>query len=168
MYWKNIIPVFLAHAFNVKLNLCIVNYMIISNIHNWTPKSGILFTDICIGDFFNGHNFMCPLSWRHWVEVMSYYNYLWSKIEPNRIYEWLRAKWNGGGKGVLAGRREVPFTIYSLDHTNYLLCKGLGFFPTKNIQNPAPQFCYHFYDRSAHKKRETVEKPPDKSPPVKS
>ena len=32
--------------------------MIISNIHNRTPKSRILFTDICIGDFFNRHDFM--------------------------------------------------------------------------------------------------------------
>ena len=32
--------------------------MIISNIHNRTPKSGILFTDMCIGDFFNRHDFM--------------------------------------------------------------------------------------------------------------
>ena len=26
--------------------------------HNRTPKSGILFTDICPGDFFNKHNFL--------------------------------------------------------------------------------------------------------------
>ena len=45
MYRRNIIPVFLAHAFNVKSILCTVNYMIIrnmtmliSNIHNKTPK----------------------------------------------------------------------------------------------------------------------------------
>ena len=42
----------------VKSILCIVNYMITSNIHNRTPKSGILFTDICIGDFCNKHDFM--------------------------------------------------------------------------------------------------------------
>ena len=56
---RNIIPVFLVHVFNVKSIICIVNYMIIrrmtmliSDIHNRTPKSGILLTDICIGDFF--------------------------------------------------------------------------------------------------------------------
>ena len=36
-----------------------------------TPKSGILSTDICIGDFFNRHEFM-----KHWVEVMFSYYYL--------------------------------------------------------------------------------------------
>ena len=48
-------PVFSVHVFNVKSILCIVNYMIIrrstmltSNIHNRTPKSGILFTNIYI------------------------------------------------------------------------------------------------------------------------
>ena len=56
MYWSNVIPVFLVHAFNVKSILCIVNYMIV--IHNRTHKSGILFTDKCIGNFFKKHDFM--------------------------------------------------------------------------------------------------------------
>ena len=74
MYWKNIIPVFLVHAFNAKRILFIVNYIIISNIHNITPKSGILFTDICIRDFFNKHDFM-----KDWVEVIFYYYFLFIK-----------------------------------------------------------------------------------------
>ena len=60
--------------------------MIISNIHNRMPKSGILFTDICIGDIFNRHNFM-----KQWVKVMFYYYYLWAKIGPKGIYEWMWA-----------------------------------------------------------------------------
>ena len=75
-------PVFLVHAFNVKSILCIVNYMLVCNIHNRTPKSGIIFTDVCVGDFFNRHNFM-----KHLVEVMFYYYYLLAKIEPKRRYE---------------------------------------------------------------------------------
>ena len=82
--------------------------MIISNIYNRTPKSGILFTDICIGDFFNRHDFM-----KHWLEVMFYYHYLWGKIEPKRRYEWLRAKRSEGTEGVLDERTEAPLTIYS-------------------------------------------------------
>ena len=65
MYWRIIIPEFLVHAFNLKSILCFVNYMIIINIHNRMPKSGILFTVACIGDFFNRHNFM-----KHWVKVI--------------------------------------------------------------------------------------------------
>ena len=42
--------------------------MLISNIHNRTPKSSLLFTDICIGDFFNRDDFM-----KHWVKVMFCY-----------------------------------------------------------------------------------------------
>ena len=68
MYWRNVLPVFLVHAFNVELILLIVNYMIINHIHNRTPKSSILFTDIFTGDFFNRHDFM-----KHWVKVMFYY-----------------------------------------------------------------------------------------------
>ena len=99
MYWKNIIPVFLVHEFNVKSIFCIVNYMIISY------ESGILYTDICMGDFFNKHDFM-----KHWVEVMLCYNSLWPKIEPKCWYKWLRAK---RSEGALAKRRQTPFTIYS-------------------------------------------------------
>ena len=33
--------------------------MAISNIHNRMPKTGILFTDICLGDFFTRHDFVC-------------------------------------------------------------------------------------------------------------
>ena len=61
----NIIPVFLVYPFNVKSILCIVDWMIIrkrtmitSNFYNRTPESDILFTDICVGDFFNRHDFM--------------------------------------------------------------------------------------------------------------
>ena len=32
--------------------------MLISNIHNRTPKSGILFTDICVGDLININDFI--------------------------------------------------------------------------------------------------------------
>ena len=39
--------------------------MIICNIHNRTTKSGILFTDIYLGDIFKTHDFMM-----HCVEVM--------------------------------------------------------------------------------------------------
>ena len=63
MYWRNITSILLVHTFNLKLNLCIVNY--ISNILNRMSKSGILFTDVCIGDSFNKDDFM-----KHWVEVM--------------------------------------------------------------------------------------------------
>ena len=66
--------------------------MLQCNIYNRTPKSGTLFTDICIWDIFSRHDFM-----KHWVEVMFYYYYfyyLWAKIEPKCRYEWLRAKWS--------------------------------------------------------------------------
>ena len=82
MCWRNIITVFLVHAFNVKAILFIVNYMIISNIYNRMPKSDIIFIDTCIGDFFNRHDFI-----KHWVKVMFYYYYLWAKIEQKRRYE---------------------------------------------------------------------------------
>ena len=65
MSWRIIILVFLVHAFNVKPIWCIVNCMIISNVHNRTPKSGILFLDKCIEDMFNRHDFMM-----NWVKVM--------------------------------------------------------------------------------------------------
>ena len=68
--------------------------VLVSNIHKRTPNSGILYKNICIGDFFNRHDFM-----KHWVEVMFYYYYLLAKIEPKRRYEWLRAK---------RGRRSHP------------------------------------------------------------
>ena len=113
MYWRNIISV---HAFNVKSILCIVNYMIINNIHNRTPKSGILFTDLCKGDFFNTHNFM-----KLWIKVMLYNYYLWAKIESKRRYEWLRAKRSEGTGGVLAERKEPPFTIYSWIRIKYII-----------------------------------------------
>ena len=45
-YWRNVIPVYLFHALNLKPNLCIVNCLIISYIYNRKPKSGILFTDM--------------------------------------------------------------------------------------------------------------------------
>ena len=32
--------------------------MVKSNIHNRMVKSGILFTDLCIGDFFNKHDIL--------------------------------------------------------------------------------------------------------------
>ena len=51
-----------------------VNYMVISSIHNRTPKSSILYRDLSIGDFFNGHDFM-----KHWVGVM--YCYIGSFIQ---------------------------------------------------------------------------------------
>ena len=75
-------PVFLVHEFNIKSIICIVNYMIISNNHNRTPKKDILFTDICIGDIFNRLDFM-----KHRVEVMYYYYYLSAKIEPKLRYK---------------------------------------------------------------------------------
>ena len=118
MYWRNIIPVFLVHAINVKPIFCIVNYMIISNIHNRTPKLGILFTYICIGDFYNRHNFM-----KHWVEVMFYYYYLWAEIWPSRRYEWLRAK--RGHRRHPRGAQRSSFRNLLFDHTNYVLCKNL-------------------------------------------
>ena len=71
-------------------------------------KSGSLFTDICIGDIFNRHDFM-----KHWVKVMFYYYYLWVKIEPNRRYDWMPAKRSKGAESVLVERRQAPFTIYS-------------------------------------------------------
>ena len=55
---KDIIPVFLVHTFNVTSTLCFVKYVMISNIHNRTPKSCILFTDFCIKYLFNWHDFM--------------------------------------------------------------------------------------------------------------
>ena len=39
--------------------------MIISYTYNRAPKMGILFKDVCIGDFFNRHDFM-----KHRVEVI--------------------------------------------------------------------------------------------------
>ena len=42
--------------------------MVISNIHNRMPKSGILYTNMCTGDYFTKHDFM-----KHWVEIMSSY-----------------------------------------------------------------------------------------------
>ena len=72
-----IIPVFSVHTLKAKSILCFVNYMIISNIYKRTLKSGILFTDTCIGDIFNRHDFM-----KQWVIVMFYYYYLWAKIKP--------------------------------------------------------------------------------------
>ena len=78
MYCQNIIPVFLVYTFNVKSISCIVNYVILNNIHNRTPKIGILFTDVCIGDFFNRHDVMMD-----WVQVLFYCYYLWAKIEPS-------------------------------------------------------------------------------------
>ena len=38
--------------------------MIMSNIHNRTPKNGILFTDLCTKHFCNRHDFM-----NHSVEI---------------------------------------------------------------------------------------------------
>ena len=108
MYWCNIIPVFLVHAFNVESILCIVNYMIKSNVHNRMPKTGILFTDICLGDFFKRHDLM-----KHWVEFTFYYYYLWAKSESKRRSEWLQAKRSAGIEGILAERRAAHFTIYS-------------------------------------------------------
>ena len=100
MYWRIIIPVFLV--------LCINNYMRINNMHNRTLKSGILFTDICIRDIFNRHDFT-----KYWVEVMFYYYCLWAKIEPKRRYECLQVKRSEGAEGVLAERRQAPLIIYS-------------------------------------------------------
>ena len=86
MYWRNIIPVFLVHAFNVKSVSCIVNYLMISNIHNRTLKSDILFTYLCIRDFFNRHDLM-----KHWVQVfnsidaLKIINALLLKIIINRL-----------------------------------------------------------------------------------
>ena len=103
MCWRSIKLIFLVHTFNVKKISCLVNYMIIiSNIHNRMPKSGILFTDISIGDFFNGIDFM-----KHWVEAVFYYYYLWAKIEPKRRYEWFRAKRSDGTERVLADCRDA-------------------------------------------------------------
>ena len=67
---KKYYTIFLVHAFNVESILSIVNYMIKNNIHNIMPKSGILFTDVCIGYLFNRIDFM-----KHSVEVMFYYYY---------------------------------------------------------------------------------------------
>ena len=97
MYWRNILSVFLVHAFNVKFILCIVNHMIISNIHNRTPKSNILFTDMCIGDFFNRLDFM-----KHWVEFMFYYYAIICEQNLNQIVDTSDCE-----------RREAPFTRYS-------------------------------------------------------
>ena len=49
-------PVFLVHTFNVTSVSSFVKYMIISNIHNRTPKNGILFTDLWIKYFINWHD----------------------------------------------------------------------------------------------------------------
>ena len=50
------IEINVLHAFNARSILCVVNYRVISNIHNRTPKSGILFTDMCI---IPSHAFNC-------------------------------------------------------------------------------------------------------------
>ena len=86
--------------------------LIISNIHNRTPKSSILFTDMSIGDLFSRHDFM-----KHWVEVMFYYNHLWAQIEP-KWYKWFRAK--RGRWRHLRGVQRSPFHYLLLDHTNYV------------------------------------------------
>ena len=87
MCWRIIIPVFLIHAFNVKSIFCIVNYMIINNIHNRTAKSGILFTEICIRDFFNRHDFM-----KYWsVQVNIWFTKIICEHKLNQS-EWLRPK----------------------------------------------------------------------------
>ena len=117
MYCKNIKPVFLVHAFNVKSVLCIVNCML-SNIYNRTPKSGMLFTNISIGDFFNRIHFL-----KHWVEVMFYHWYLWATIELNHRCEWLRAKRGCWMRPCWARRRS--FNNLLLDQTNYVLYKCL-------------------------------------------
>ena len=122
MFWRNVKPVFLVYTFIVKLISCFVNYTVISNIHNRTPKSGILFTDICIGDFFNIQDFM-----KHWVEVIFYYYYLWTKIEPNRKYEWLQAKRSESAESSLAERIEALSTIYSW--TIRIMCHVKFFVP---------------------------------------
>ena len=118
MYWRIINPVFLVHAFNVKSILCIVDYMIISNIHNRTPKSNFIFTAIYIWDFFNRHEFM-----KHCVKFMFYFYYLWAKIEPKRRYEWLWAK--RGRRSRPRGAQRSSFHNLLFAHTNYVLCKGL-------------------------------------------
>ena len=65
LHWINVVKKyyasFLVHTFNVTLTLCSVKYMMISNIHNRTPKCGILFTDLCTKSFFNWHDFMKDL-----------------------------------------------------------------------------------------------------------
>ena len=105
-HWRIIISVFLVHAFAVKSILCIVNHMIISNIHNITPKSGILFTYICIADIFNSNDFM-----KHWLEVMFYTIICEKKMNHSVHYECLRA--NRECRSRPRGVREAPFTIYS-------------------------------------------------------
>ena len=105
MYWRTIIPVFLVHTVNVKSILFSVNYMTMSNNHNRTPKSGILFTYSCIRE---QTRFCEALSWSH-VLLLLFVRKNWTK----GWYDWLRAKWSEGAEGILVERRGAPFIIHS-------------------------------------------------------
>ena len=72
MYWRNILPVFLVYSFNLTSKLCFVKYMMLSNIHNRTPKSGILFADLWGSSVFRGKE----------VRGRHFFNNLLSEIFP--------------------------------------------------------------------------------------
>ena len=96
----------LVFTFNAKSILSFINYMIISSIHNITPKSSILFTDLCTRDFCNWQDFIhiipifCLISYRRLGTGSSYYDIL-LEILPillillcfhlnKRYYEWAK------------------------------------------------------------------------------
>ena len=118
MWWRNILPAYLVHALNVKYILCNINYMIINNIPNRTPKSGILFTGICIGDIVEIGDI---------GEIMSSTNMILWSIELNLCFTTIicEQKFDQAvdtsdcerredTEGILAERREAPFGIYFL------------------------------------------------------
>ena len=68
-------------------------------------------------------------------------HYMWAKIEPKRRYEWLWAK--RGRRRRTRGALRSSFNNLPLDHTNYMLCKGLKIYnrniltrSSKRIFNP--------------------------------
>ena len=90
------------------------------------PKTGILFTDICIGDFFNKHVFI-----KHWLEVM--FTTIICEQKLNQIVDtsdcerWRRRR--------LRGAQRSSFHNLLLDHTNYVLFKGLKIY-NRNMLTP--------------------------------
>ena len=48
---------------------------------------------------------------KHWIQFIFYYYYLWVKIEPNRTYEWLRAK--RGRRIRLRGAQRNSFYMHN-------------------------------------------------------
>ena len=121
MYSRNIILVFLVHTFNLNSILCIVKYIIKSNIHNKKLKNGILFTDLCTKNFCNRHNYI-----KHSVEVC--FTVLVSLLRRNEDlikiinYEPSQAK---ASEGVLAERTR-KFLLYACmeSSTTYKILKN--------------------------------------------